>query len=420
MASRRAFLKTTGAAAAALPLSSTFAFAGGQDKLRIGLVGCGGRGSGAIRQALAADPGCVVTALGDAFADRAEGCHAGLQKQMPERMEMTDAQIFTGFDAYLRVLEHVDVVLLATPPGFRPQHLRAAVEAGKHVFCEKPVAVDAPGIRSVLESARIAKENSTSLASGFCWRAYMPKRAVYEQIHSGAIGDVKMIFADYLTGELWSKKAQAGWSDLDFQVRNWLYWNQLSGDFIVEQAVHSIDKMMWAKKDEVPLHATALGGRQVRTDAKYGNVYDHFGVLYEWADGTQGLLQARQTNGCTMENIDRVVGSKGTAHIDGWANKMVIDGETPWTWGGASNDMYQTEHNELFADIRAGGGRLNQGEAMAHSTMAAILGRMSAYTGQRLTWEQAIASEEALTPSDWAAAGALDSQVAMPGRKKFV
>ena len=420
MTSRRQFLKTTGAAAAALPLVPSLAYAGGQDKLRIGLVGCGGRGSGAIRQALAADPGTVVVALGDLFPDRVQGCFEGLKAQMPERLEMTEAECYSGFEAFREVLAKVDVVLFATPPGFRPMHLRAAVEAGKHVFCEKPVAVDAPGVRSVLESARMAKEQGLSLASGFCWRAYLPKRAVYERIHQGGIGDVKMIFADYLTGELWFKKRQEEWTDMEYQLRNWLYYTPLSGDFITEQAVHSIDKMMWAKQDVAPLRATALGGRQVRVDERFGNVSDHFGVLYEWAAGTQGLLQCRQINGCTSENIDRVIGSHGTAHIDGWAAKMVIEGEQPWQYEGTSNDMYQTEHDELFADIRAGGGGINQGEAMAHSTMAAILGRMSAYTGQRLDWDQALASEESLTPLEWAFGDGLDCPIALPGKTKFV
>lgn len=420
MTTRRDFLKKTGVAAAALPIASPLAFAGGQDKLRVGLVGCGGRGSGAIRQALAADPGTVVVALADMFPDKVTGCYEGLKAQMPERLEMGDAECFTGLEGFREVISRVDVVLLATPPGFRPQHLRAAIEAGKHVFCEKPVAVDAPGVRSVLESARLAQEQGLSLASGFCWRAYQPKRAIYERIHSGAIGDLKMIFADYLAGDPWGRRRLGQEpTELHTQIRNWLYYTALSGDFIVEQAVHSIDKMMWAKQDEPPLRATALGGRQVRIEPEFGDVYDHFGVLYEWADGTQGLLQCRQINGCTMENLDRVHGSEGTAYIDGWADKLTIEGAHAWSWDGESNAMYQTEHDELFADIRAGGGKLNQGVAMAHSTMAAILGRMSAYTGQRLTWEQALASQQQLTPDAWDGTP-LSVEVAMPGQTKFV
>ena len=306
------------------------------------------------------------------------------------------------------------------PPAFRPLHIAAAIDAGKHVFAEKPVAVDATGVRSVLASAAKAKEKGLSLASGFCWRAHGPKRAVYEQIHSGRIGAIKFIHANYLTGELWKKERQPEWTDMEDQLRNWLYYYQLSGDFIVEQACHSIDKIMWAKQDAVPATITAMGGRQVRTAERFGNVYDHFGVHYQWADGSEALLQCRQMPGCTNENKDRVVGSKGTAHIDGWANRMVIDGEDPWRWRGESKGMYQLEHDEFFADIRGGGGMLNQGESMAHSTLAAIAGRMSAYTGQRLTWEQVLHSEEDLSPPEWAYGPGWEVEVPTPGQTKFV
>lgn len=417
---RREFLKTTAAGVVALPILGATAYAGGKDTLRVGLVGCGGRGTGAAIQAIQADPGVVLWSMGDLFPDRLESSLGGLVTNFAERVAVPAARQHVGFEAYKQVIAEVDVVLFATPPVFRPMHLAAAVEAGRHVFCEKPVAVDAPGVRSVLQTAALAKEKGLSLASGFCWRAAYGHRGLYDRIlNENAIGDVRHVYATYLAGGVWYKDRKEEWTDLEYQLRNWYYYSNFSGDHIVEQAIHSVDKLLWAKGDEMPVSATAMGGRQVRTAEKYGNIYDHFGVVYEWADGTQGHLLTRQQNGCHSENLDRIVGSDGIAHIDGWANRFEVEGARPWKYEGANNDMYQTEHDELFASIRAGAA-MNQGVSMAQSTMAAILGRMSAYTGKRITWEQAIASEENLTPQSWEFGTGIEVVQATPGKTKFV
>ncbi|MDA0667272.1 MAG: Gfo/Idh/MocA family oxidoreductase [Planctomycetota bacterium] len=417
---RREFLKTTAAGVAALPILRATAYAGGKDTLRVGLVGCGGRGTGAAFQAIQADPGVVLWSMGDLFADRLESSLGGLNENFAERVDVPAVRQHVGFDAYKQVIAEVDVVLFATPPVFRPMHLAEAVEAGRHVFCEKPVAVDTPGVHSVLKTAKLAKEKGLSLASGFCWRAAYGHRGLYDRILNGnAIGDVRHVYATYLAGGVWYKDRKEEWTDLEYQLRNWYYYSNFSGDHIVEQAIHSVDKILWAKGDEMPVSATAMGGRQVRTAEKYGNIYDHFGVVYEWADGTQGHLLTRQQNGCHSENLDRIVGSDGIAHIDGWANRFVVEGARPWKYEGANNDMYQTEHDELFASIRAGAA-MNQGVSMAQSTMAAILGRMSAYTGKRITWEQAMASKENLTPQSWEFGTGIEVVQATPGKTKFV
>jgi len=417
---RREFLKTTGAGVIALPLLGANAYAGGSATLRVGLVGCGGRGTGAAMQAINADPGVVLWSMGDLFADRLKSSHVGLTENFKDRIDVPNVRQHVGFEAYKRVIEEVDVVLFATPPVFRPMHLAAAVEAGRHVFCEKPVAVDAPGVRSVLKTAQLAATKGISLASGFCWRAAFGHRSLYNRVlKENAIGDVRHVYATYLAGGVWYKERQEKWTDLEYQLRNWYYYSNFSGDHIVEQAIHSVDKLLWAKGDEMPVSALAMGGRQVRTAEKYGNIYDHFGVVYEWADGTQGHLVTRQQNGCHSENLDRIVGSDGIASIDGWANRFVVEGARPWKYEGPNNDMYQTEHDELFASIRSGA-PMNQGVSMAQSTMAAILGRMSAYTGQRITWQQAMESKQDLTPKSWEFGSGIDVVQATPGKTKFI
>jgi predicted dehydrogenase len=418
---RRTFIKGATATVAATSLSSSKILAGANsaNEIRVGLIGCGGRGTGAAIEALNADPDAVLYAMGDLTADRLESSYQGLQENFGARVQAPSERRYHGFDAFQKVIEQVDVVLLATPPVFRPQHLRAAVDAGRHVFCEKPVAVDGKGVRSVLESAAIAKEKGLSLASGFCWRAAFGHRAIYQRIMQGAIGDVVGVHATYMAGQLWYKERQPGWSDLEYQLRNWVYYSQLSGDHVVEQAIHSVDKVMWAKGDEPPVSVMATGGRQTRTDKKYGNVFDHFSAVYDWADGSQATLQCRQMKGCHMENLDRVIGSKGIAYIDGWAGKFEIKGENEWAYSGPGNNMYQTEHDDLFASIRGGAG-LNQGVEMANSTLAGIMIRMSAYTGKKVSWDQALNSKQDLTPKQWEGGPPVDAAVAVPGKTKLI
>lgn len=405
--SRRGFLKSSSLAVAAGVTAPYLAFpqksfAQNTDTLKVGLVGCGGRGSGAAAQALAADKNVVLTAMGDVYSDRLDKSLQALKTQSGAKVQVTPETSFIGLDAYQKVINSgVDVVLLTTPPGFRPQHLKAAVAAGKHVFCEKPVAVDGPGVRSVLETAEEARKKKIAIASGFCWRANYGERALFERIHGGEIGEPMGLHTTYNTGPIWVHPRKQGQSDLDYQLRNWYYFAWLSGDFIVEQAVHSIDKMAWAMKDVPPVRCVGHGGRQVRTGPEYGHIYDHFSVVYEYANGARGFHFCRQQAGCATDNSDYLIGTKGVAKIKAFG-ALEITGDKPWKYSGKRPDMYQVEHDELFASIRKGE-PINQGISMAHSTLTAIMGRMAGYTGQVISWEQALNSEEKLGPDklDW-------------------
>ena len=400
---RREVLKLAGAALAGTAFPSIIipnkAFAGmNSETLKVGLIGCGGRGSGAAMQALKADPNVVLYALGEIFPERFNTCLEGLRKVHGDKVQVDEGRKFVGFDAYQKVLDSgVDVVLLATPPHFRPLHLEAAIKAGKHIFCEKPVAVDAPGIRKVLELAKLAKEKNVSLVSGFCWRFHEPKRAVFGKINEGAIGEVMSVYNTYNTGGAWSFPRQEGWNDLQFQLRNWMYYTWLAGDHIVEQAVHSIDMMSWAMGDVLPVSAVGTGGRQVRVDPLYGHIFDHFAITYDYPNGAKGFHFSRQQENCERSYLVETFGTKGRAMANCSRPTHKIEGANPWEYSGAQNDMYQTEHNELFASIR-NSKPINNGEWMANSTMLAIMGRMAAYTGKKITWDEAIKSNEVLAP----------------------
>jgi len=419
--SRREFLKKGTAAVVAGSLASPLlvpqnVYAAGSDILKVGLIGCGGRGTGAAAQALNADPNTRLTAMGDTFADRLQRSLENLKKQsIADRVTVDPDHQFVGFDAYQKVIDSgVDVVLLAAPPHFRPAHLKAAVAAGKHVFAEKPVAVDAPGVRSILETVEAARKKKLSIVSGLCWRYHYGMRETFNRIHEGGIGDIVAIQATYNTQGLWNHPRQPEWSDMEWQVRNWLYFTWLSGDFNTEQHVHSLDKVAWAMQDETPVKCTGIGGRQVRTSPEYGHIYDHFSVVYEYANGVKAFASCRQQDGCTVDVSDHVMGTKGTCDVF----KHVIEGENPWRFKGKKNNMYQTEHDELFAAIRSGQ-PINNGEYMTKSTMMAIMGRMSAYTGKTITWEQAINSQEDLTPPAYEWTSLPVPPVAMPGVTPF-
>lgn len=424
---RRSFIKNTGAAV----LGSTIALNMGvsaspirsrKPLLKVGLVGCGGRGSGAALEALKADPDVVLTAMGDVFSDRLEQSYKAILEEAPNRVKVDAQKKFVGFDAYLKVIQSgVDVVLLATPPNFRPDHLTAAIAAGKHVFCEKPVAVDAPGVRKVLAAARQAHAKNLSVMSGFCFRRDAANRAIFGKVLDGAIGDITSISSFRYGGELWHKPRQADWTDMTYKMRNWYYHDWLSGDFIVEQAVHSIDMMAWAMGDKMPVSAIGSGGRQVRTDEKYGNIFDHFAVEYEYANGVKGYHFCRQQAGCANRNSVDIAGTLGNASIV-IGRKYEITGKNPWKYDGPKNNMYQTEHDEFFASIR-NGKPINDGEWMANSTMLAVLSRMVGYSGQVITWQDAFNSNHSLGPATEQYAWDLNwptAPVARPGSTKVV
>ncbi|MGZ8939515.1 MAG: Gfo/Idh/MocA family protein, partial [Limisphaerales bacterium] len=382
--SRRSFLKKSSAVAAATFAApyvalSPSSFANSQT-LKVGLIGCGGRGTGAAREALNADKNVVLTAVGDVFERQINNSLSAMEKEVGDKMKVEGK--FVGLDAYEKVINSgVDVVVLATPPGFRPQHLKAAIDAGKHVFCEKPVATDAAGVRIALAAAEEAKKKNLGLGAGFCWRYNLAERALFERVQAGDIGDLRVFYGTYYTGPVKpmppANTRPAGMSDLEWQLRNWYNFVWLCGDGLVEQAVHAVDWMCWAFKDVPPLKAIAVGGRQI--PAHGGNIYDHFEINYEYAEGARAFLGCRQIAGCANDNTATMYGTKGTARELGFAGMPNIRGEKNWRYSGPRPNMYQVEHDELFASIRAGK-PLNDGVRLAHSSMAAIMGRMAAYT----------------------------------------
>ena len=425
---RRDFLKTTSTLAAAGALAGGLsigrsAHAAGDDTLKIGLVGCGGRGTGAAVNALRADKNCKLVAMADAFGDRLEFSLKALKKEVGDKVAVDDDHRFVGFDAGKKLIQSdVDVVLLCEPPHFRPAHLKAAVEAGKHIFSEKPVAVDAPGVRSVLATAEEAKKKNLNLVAGLCYRYDYGVRETMKRVLDGSIGNIKAIRETYLAGPLSFRPRQPDQTEMEFQLRNWQYFVWLSGDFNTEQHVHSLDKAAWAMHDQPPKRAFGIGGRGLRKPTQ-GNVFDHHAVVYEFDNGTQVFAYCRQVPGCWNDVSDVFIGDQGQANI--LQNK--IEGDNPWKYTGPKPSMYDVEHQELFAAIRSGN-TINNGEYLAHSTMLAILGRMVNYTGQALTWEQAINSQETLAP----AAYTFDAHppilpdkdgkypIAVPGETKFV
>ncbi len=397
--------------------------------LRIGLVGCGGRGTGAAAQALRADPDVELVAMGDTFSDHLENSLATLRGlgDVTERVKVDDAHKFIGFDAFQKVIDSCDVVLLTTSPHFRPQHVEYAVEQGRHLFVEKPVGTDAPSLRRMRAATEAAAEKGLTLVSGLCYRYQFAKRATIARIRSGMIGKIRTMQCTYNTGELWHHPRKSDWTPMEYQMRNWLYFTWLSGDHIAEQHIHSLDKLAWAMGDVYPVRATSTGGRIKRTGEEYGNIYDHFNTVYEWEDGTVGFSSCRQMSGCSTNVSDHVYGTEGVAHIQG--HRIETDSGETWRYRldardvphlrrGSKDDMYQNEHDALFWSIRNGEG-INNGEYMCNSTMMALMGRMSAYTGQTISWEDAWNSNESLAPEAYAWGPAPERPVSIPGVTKF-
>jgi myo-inositol 2-dehydrogenase / D-chiro-inositol 1-dehydrogenase len=398
--SRRDFLKTSTVAAVAASLERIpGAWAAGGDTIRVGLVGCGGRGTGAAGNVLAAAPGVKLVAMGDAFRDRLEEAKEQLAKK-PEIAALVDVppeRSFVGLDAYQHVLaSDIDYVILATPPGFRPEHLKAAVAAGKHVFTEKPVAVDGPGIRAVLAAYEEAKARKLGIGAGTQRRHGSGYLETMRRVHDGAIGEILGARCYWNQGGLWNKARQAEWSDLEWQMRNWLYFTWLSGDHIVEQHVHNLDVVNWATRSH-PVSAHGMGGRQVRTGPEYGHIFDHFAIDYEYAGGVHVQSMCRQMPGCEGRVEETLVGTLGACNTAQDAQRYAITGRNAWRFSEKPNDAYVQEHTDLIASIRAGA-PINELKDVAESTLSAIMGRMSAYTGKTVTWEQALNSQQSLVP----------------------
>lgn len=417
--SRRAFLASS-AAAAASPLAMgapSRTRRGREDVLRIGLVGCGGRGTGAANQALRTEGAVRLVALADAFADRLERSLQTLSRdgRVGERVDVPKENRFVGFEAYRKLMAlDLDVVILATPPHFRPAHFEAAVEAGHHVFMEKPVAVDGAGVRRVLAAGKVAKAKALSVVVGLQRHYQNGYLAAVQRIHEGMIGRVVAARVAWNGGELWSNRRQQGWSDMEFQMRNWLYYTWLSGDHIVEQHVHNIDVANWVIGG-YPVRARGLGGRQVRTDPLFGHIYDHHAVQFEYEDGPWVFSTCRQINGCHNEVIEHFLGEGGEASFNTRNWRIAPRGFSEWKYDGPGNNPYQSEHDALFAAIRKGE-RLDDVEHGARSTASAIMGREATYTGRLVTMEEVLA-QEPLGPRAYAFGDLPMPPVPMPGRK---
>ena len=419
---RRSFLYTAAAAATTSGLVRAFdagrALQQGQggDELRVGLVGCGGRGSGAIAQALSTKGPTRLVAIADMFGDRLDGCldALGENEAMKKRVEVGKEKRFVGPDAYLGVLaSDCDVVVIATPPHFRPAHFEAAIAAKKHVFFEKPVAVDAPGVRRVLAAAAKAQQMGLAVCSGLQRHHQNGYLEIMQRIHGGDLGRLLFARCSWNQGGLWHAERQEQWSDMEWQLRNWLYFTWLSGDHIVEQHVHNLDVINWAMQGH-PTRCRGMGGRQVRTDPKFGHIFDHHAVQYQFDNGAWSFSECRQIDGCANDVSEHVYGTQGEAHMgNGWR----ITGDKAWTHAGPNNDAYQTEHDDLFAAIRAGK-PFNEGQMVAESTLTAIMGRMATYSGKEITWEQALASEEKWGPDNYEFGPLPVDAVPMPGQKR--
>ncbi len=413
--SRRSFLKTSAALSAAAmftSLGSNFANAAGSDRIRLGIIGCGGRGTGAVKDSFKASRNVQLVAMGDLFSDRLAQSREQLNP-LGDQYAVNDDHCFTGFDAYQKVLaSDLDMVILATPPGFRPGHLRAAMDAGKHVFAEKPIAVDPTGVRSVLESAKIADEKKLGLVVGTQRRHCPWYVEVMKRIHDGAIGELVSGNCYWNQGYIWSKPRQPSWSDTEWQLRNWNYFTWLGGDHIVEQHIHQIDVMNWAFGGP-PKSAYGMGGRQVRVEPEYGHVFDHFAVEFEYGGGARVTSMCRQIDGTDGRVDEFVVGTKGFAN----PKKGRITGGSPFKYSGDTKLAIGLvcEHADLVRSIQDGK-PLNEGKRIAETTLTAIMGRMSAYTGKRVTWEQAMESKLDLFPKDLAMGPKETPKVAMPGK----
>jgi predicted dehydrogenase len=421
---RRSFIAATGATATVLALPNILRAQNPVNNatLKIGLIGCGGRGTGAAAQALTADANVKLWAIGDMFAPQITAS-LGHMKNFGDKVDVPVERQFVGMDAYQKVIDSgVDLVLLTSPPGFRPQQLRAAVEAGKHVFAEKPMAVDVAGVKSVLESTRIAKDKGTTIQHGYCWRYSPNTREGYGRLLSGELGRIVSVYGTYMANvpkpSTSANMRKEEWGDVEWQIRNWMAHEWLSAGPLCEQAIHTVDKIAWAMGDVAPIAARGSGGRIQRSDE--GNVYDHYDVVYEYPGGIMCHVAERQIQGGFNEVMDRIFCEKGTLEAPDRVLMKDTTGKVTWAYRGEPENMYQVCHNEWIAAIRAGK-ELNTGEYMANSTMLGLLGREAAHSGQRITWEKMWKSDQDLAPDNLQLSDARAiAPVPVPGKYNFI
>jgi myo-inositol 2-dehydrogenase / D-chiro-inositol 1-dehydrogenase len=404
--SRRDFLKASsvtlaGAAAFGSLSLARSAHAAGSDVVKIALIGCGGRGTGAAANALSTKANVKLVAMADAFRDSLDASLANLQKQFQDRVDVPEDRKFAGLDGYQKAIDcGVDLVLLCTPPGFRPMQFEAAVKASKHVFMEKPVATDAPGVRRIREANKAAKEKNLAVAVGHHLRHERQYLDIVGRIHNGEIGEVKYLRAYFNMGPLWIRARRSGQTEMQHQVRNWYYFTWLSGDHIVEQHVHDLDIGNWIAAAH-PTEAQGLGGRQVRVGNNVGEIFDHHAVEFTYANGVKMFSYCRQIPGCWDSFSQHATGAKGNVDIEGHGSaSLQVSGQAAKKWRRA-HDGHQIEMDDLFAALAAGK-PCNEADWAADSTMTAILGRMATYSGKLVTWDTAINSQLNLTPENLA------------------
>jgi predicted dehydrogenase len=440
--SRRSFIQKSSvvAAGALAALRAPHVHAGSLEKdpgVKIGLIGCGGRGTGAVLNAVGAAVKSIypekgyhtedvaegatverkdvqVLALADLFEERLDRCHRNLARL---GLNVPEDQCFLGIDAYKKLLAHPEInyVILATPPHFRPAHLKAAIEAGKHVFMEKPAAVDVPGVKTVMEAGKLAAEKKLGIAAGTQRRHSESYRETIRRLHDGAIGDIVYAKCYWNGGQIWVIDRQPGWSDMEWQLRNWNYFTWLGGDHIVEQHVHNLDVMNWVLGAHPIKAVSALGGRQSRRGKRHGHIFDHFAVEYEYPNGVTMFSQCRQINNCKSMVGEWVRGTQGTSNC---ADIIQPAGGDEWRYREKPTNAYEQEHANLIASIRAGT-PINEAQALAESTMTGIIGREAAYSGQEVTWDQAMQSTTQLGPKSYEFGPHEFPAIARPGTYKF-
>ena len=426
--SRRDFIKTSATVSVAAMLSGTGrVFAAGSDKIRVGVIGCGGRGSGAAVDCIESAQGVEIVAIGELFKDCLDKGIKRIKDKLTEKnlpldkLKATQETCFVGFDAYEKVIAcDVDMVILATPPHFRPAHLKAAIEAGKHVFMEKPVAVDPVGVRSIMATSQLAKEKGLAIVAGTQRHHQAHYIELMKRVHNGDIGEIVAAQCFWNSGNMapWGvRHRQPHWSDMEWQIRNWFFFTWLCGDHIVEQHLHNVDAVNWAIGAH-PVKAMGVGGREVRIGTEYGNIFDHFAVEYEYANGIRILSMCQQIKGCHRRVSERVVGTKGSLYTDGSIG--YIEGQNAYKYDGPNPNPYVVEHTNLIASIRSAK-PLNEGRRVAESTMMAIMGRMSTYSGRALSWDWVMnASKLDLTPSKYEFGDFPVRPTAVPGKTPLV
>jgi myo-inositol 2-dehydrogenase / D-chiro-inositol 1-dehydrogenase len=424
--SRRDFLKTSAglsAAAITVPEWARGAWAGGSDTIRVGVIGCGLRGTDAAKDALDADPGVRIAAMAEIFEDKLKASLAEIQKHSPDRVDVGADRCFTEFDGYRHVIDSSDVVLIACASKFHPKYLRAAVEAGRHVFVEKPHGIDPVGVRAVQEACDLARTKGLCVVSGLHNRYDPGVRETMRRIHDGAIGEIVSMEVNFLRAPYVLVARQPGWSEIEYQFRNWYHFSWLSGDDVTQSLVHSVDKAAWAMHEEPPVKAHGLGGRSASFGEIYGDVFDHHAVVYEYNQGTRLYAFCRTQENCHGGVSDYIFGTRGRADLLAYR----IRGEVNWDYPGPFASPYKLEHKELFAAIRAGK-VINNGDYMANSTMLAVLGQIVCYTGQQLGWRKALNSDFAFQPVDcdfnteppvWPGEDGL-YPVAVPGKTRLI